>query len=60
MLIITFQVNAPVGQAIGVKESLAMDVEQKYGGSVRVVSVEERKPEQMRMNGVLGGRSIYE
>ena len=39
MLIITVQVNAPPGQAIGVKEDLAMYLEQ-FGDS-RVVSVEE-------------------
>lgn len=48
MLIITIQVNAPTGQAIGIKEAVAMDLE-KYGGQVRVVSVEEIRPEQMKI-----------
>ena len=43
MLLITIQVNRPVGHAIGVKEQLAQDLE-KYG-DVRVVSVEEVKQE---------------
>lgn len=47
MLIVTIEVNAPAGQAIGVKEALAMDLE-KYGDA-RVVSVEEIAPEQMRI-----------
>lgn len=49
MLIITLHVDAPPGQAIGVKEAIAMDLE-KYG-DVRVVSVEVRDPEQLRMEG---------
>lgn len=54
MLIITVQVNAPAGQAIGIKEQIAMDLE-KYGDT-RVVSVEEVKPrpqqwEQMKLSG---------
>lgn len=44
---IVFEVDAPVGHAIGVKEALAMDAE-KYG-DVRVVSVEEIPDEQLRM-----------
>lgn len=44
MLRITVEVEAPVGQAIGVKEALAMELE-KYGDT-RVVSVEEVAPEQ--------------
>ena len=47
MLIVTIEVNAPAGQAIGVKEAIAMDLE-KYGDT-RVVSVEEIAPEQMRI-----------
>lgn len=47
MLIITIEVDAPAGQAIGIKEQLAMDLE-RYGNT-RVVSVEEVTPEQMRM-----------
>lgn len=50
-LIITMAVdNAMAGKAIGIKEALAMDVEEKYG-DVRVLSVEVRRPEQMRMEG---------
>ena len=49
MLIITIHVDAPVGQAIGIKEQLAMDLE-RYGDT-RVISVEEVKPEQMRIGG---------
>lgn len=45
---IVLDVDAPSGQTIGVKEALAMDLEEKYGG-VRVVSVEVREPEQMRL-----------
>lgn len=44
MLILTITVDAPVGQAVGVKESIAQDLE-KYG-DVRVVSVVEKRPEQ--------------
>ncbi|SBW02426.1 conserved hypothetical protein [uncultured Eubacteriales bacterium] len=47
MLIITIHVDAPIGAAIGVKEALAMDAE-KYG-DVRVVSVQEVQPEQLKM-----------
>lgn len=44
MLILTIAVDAPVGQAIGVKEAIAQDLE-KYG-DVRVISVAEKRPEQ--------------
>lgn len=47
MLIITIEVNAPAGQAIGIKEDLAMYLEQ-FGDS-RVVSVVENEPEQLRL-----------
>lgn len=47
MLIITIHVDAPAGQAIGIKEQLAMDLE-RYGDT-RVVSVQEVTPEQMRL-----------
>lgn len=50
MLTITIHVDAPAGQAIGVKEAIAQDLE-KYG-DVRVVAVEEKLPEQVRMEGV--------
>lgn len=47
MLIITMHADTPAGAAIGVKEAVAMDLE-KYG-DVRVVSVVEKPPEQMRI-----------
>lgn len=50
MLTITIHVDTPAGHAIGVKEAIAQDLE-KYG-DVRVVAVEEKFPEQVRMEGV--------
>lgn len=47
MLRITIEVDAPLGQAIGVKESLAMEAE-RYGVA-RVVSVVEVLPEQLKI-----------
>lgn len=47
MLIITIEVDRPSGQAQGIKEDLAMYLE-RFGDS-RVVSIEERLPEQMKM-----------
>jgi len=47
MLTITIHVDAPAGQAIGVKEAIAQDLE-KYG-DVRVVAVEEKQSRQMDM-----------
>ena len=47
MLIIKIVVDAPLGQAIGVKEQLAMELE-KYGDT-RVVSVDEIGPEQLTL-----------
>lgn len=47
MLTITIKVNAPAGQAIGIKEHLAMVLE-KFG-DVRVVSIQEDTPEQVKM-----------
>lgn len=44
MLRITFQVDAPAGQAIGIKEQLAMTLE-KYG-DVRCIDVQEIAAEQ--------------
>lgn len=41
MLILTIAVDAPAGQAIGVKEAIAQDLE-KYG-DVRVISVAEKR-----------------
>lgn len=49
MLRITIEVDAPLGQVIGVKESLAMEAE-RYGGT-RVVSVVEVLPEQIKIQG---------
>lgn len=58
MLIITVQVNAPAGQAIGIKEQIAMDLE-KYGDT-RVLSVEEKHTEyqQMEIGGSYGKRDM--
>lgn len=39
MLIITVHVNAPAGQAIGIKEQIAQDLERF--GDTRVISIEE-------------------
>lgn len=50
MLRIVIEVNRPAGQAIGIKEDLAMYLE-RYGDS-RVVLVEEiqdKEPEQITM-----------
>lgn len=51
MLTITIEVDAPSGMAQGIKEQLAVLLER--WGDVRVVSVEERGPEQMRMGGAV-------
>lgn len=48
MLTITVQVSAPPGQAMEVKEALALYLER--WGQARVVSVEETAPEQMMMD----------
>lgn len=50
MLIITVQVDKPAGQAIGIKEQLAMELERF--GDTRVVSVEEVLPEQLKLGEV--------
>jgi len=47
MLRILTEVDAPPGQAIGIKEALAMWME-RYGDT-RVVSVVEVEPEQMKI-----------
>jgi dihydrodipicolinate reductase len=47
MLTITITVDAPSGQAIGIKEQIAMELE-KFG-DVRVVKIEETKPEQKKL-----------
>ena len=54
MLIITLEVDAPPGQAIGIKEAVAEDIEGKYG-DVRVVSVVEKEPEQLTFAALGGG-----
>lgn len=58
MLIITIHVNAPAGQAVGVKEDLAQYLE-RFGDS-KVVSVVEELPEQLRMDegGSYGKRNV--
>ena len=48
MLIITVTVDRPMGQAIGIKEQIAMDLE-KYGDT-KVIRVNEDTPEQMTMD----------
>lgn len=49
MLTITIQVNAPAFGSLGVKEAIAMALEQF--GDVKVISIREESPrmEQMRM-----------
>ena len=55
MLIITVHVNAPPGQAIGIKEQIAQDLE-RYGDT-RVVSVEVVQPAYRQMQiGEIGNR----
>lgn len=55
-LLLTFAVdNAPAGQAIGIKEALAMDIEEKYG-DVKVLRVETQEPEQLSFGGVAPSR----
>ena len=51
MLRIVVDVDAPPGQAIGVKEALAMYLEQF--GDAKVISVEEIEPKQMKFGGKL-------
>lgn len=55
MIKITVLVNAPIGQAIGIKEELAMHLE-RWGDS-RVISVEEEIPKQMSLLNNGGRRS---
>ena len=47
MLIITIHVDAPGGQAIGIKEDLAMYLE-RFGDS-RVVDIKDETLEQMKI-----------
>ena len=53
MLIITITVDAPSGQAQGIKEDLAMYVE-KYGDT-RVIDIKEVQPEQMKIETFANG-----
>lgn len=48
MLIITIQVDAPLGSAQGVKEDLAEFLEDY--GPAKVLSIEERFPEQLSLD----------
>ena len=50
MLTIIVEVDAPLGQAIGIKEDLAMYLERF--GDARVVSVTEHGNEQTKMGGI--------
>ena len=57
MLIITVEVSRPPGQAIGIKEQIAMELE-KFGDT-RVVSVQEKpepRMEQMQISGFQASR----
>ena len=57
MLIVTVQVNAPAGQADGIKEELAMHLER--WGDARVISVEQKtQPEMEQMT--IGGKGYVE
>ena len=47
MLIITIEVDAPAGHAIGVKEAIAQDLE-RYG-DVKVTEIKEIRPQQERL-----------
>lgn len=49
MLKITILVDAPAGQAVGIKEDYAQYLERF--GDTQVVSIEEIQPEQMKLNG---------
>lgn len=55
MLVITITVDAPSGQAQGIKEDLAMYVE-KYGDT-RVIDIKEVFPEQIKLETVSNGYS---
>lgn len=49
MLIITIHVDAPAGQAIGIKEQIAQDLERF--GDAKVISIKESLPQQLGMFG---------
>lgn len=51
MLTIAIKVNAPAGQAIGIKEDLAMYLERF--GDAKVVSIREIPAEQITLTGVV-------
>ena len=50
MITVVVHVDAPVGQAIGVKEQLAMYLE-RFAGA-KVVLVTEKEPEQLELEGL--------
>ena len=52
MLKIVVHVNSPPGMIPGIKEQIAMDLERF--GDVKVLSVEELRPEQLQMGGFGG------
>lgn len=52
MLKIEIQIDRPSGQAIGIKEQVAMALE--HIGDVRVVSVTETRPEQLKIGEIDG------
>ena len=47
MLKVTILVDCPDDNAIGVKESLAMDLE-KYG-DIKAITIEQQTPEQIKL-----------
>ena len=49
VITVVIHVDAPVGQAIGVKEQLAMYLERF--GNAKVVLVTEKEPEQLGLEG---------
>lgn len=49
VLYITIKVDAPAGQAIGIKEDIATYLERF--GDAQVVDIREEKPEQMNLYG---------
>lgn len=58
MIIVTVEVNARPGQAIGIKEDLALYLE-RYGDA-RVVSVEEAPQKQLEQMTIGGGSYLEE
>ena len=50
MITVVIRVDAPVGQAIEVKEQLAMYLERF--GDAKVVLVTEKEPEQLELEGL--------